>query len=200
MVARGHGLVKGPELAIGKEGHRQTRLERKMQRMQQLWREEDTRLKEREREEKEGSYDEEEDDYEYGDGDDSGGKGKKKKKGGGGKRRRKGGGGDGDGRGEQEGDIWAEIKTKRALQVDEKGSGSLVGGLVGLHDVVQAPPRLVKMKIDTNLGSSGNERYVGLSTGHGGLKRKGELLEARKKVVDGYREIMERKKGQEVVL
>lgn len=83
--------------------------------------------------------------------------------------------------GEEEGDIWAGIKVKRIEVVDGPG------GLVGLHDVVQAPPKLVKGKVKEN---------TGLGKEGGGLKRKGELSEARMGVVEGYRALMrERREG-----
>ncbi len=82
----------------------------------------------------------------------------------------------------EEGDIWAGIKAKRIEVIDGQG------GLVGLHNVVQAPPKLPKGKLKENSGFGKKSA--------GGLKRAGELSEARKGVVEGYRALMrERREG-----
>ena len=99
-------------------------------------------------------------------------KGKKGKRKGGGAQER-----------EEEGDIWAGIKAKQLNITNGQG------GLVGLHDVVQAPPKLpkIKEKNSSDLGNIGKD---------GGLKRAGELNEARRGVVEGYRALMrERREG-----
>ena len=83
---------------------------------------------------------------------------------------------------EEEGDIWAGIKAKQTSVIDTQG------GLVGLHNVVQAPPKLHKGKMKHN--SSFGKKSAG------GMKRVGELREARKGVVEGYRALMrERREG-----
>ena len=84
---------------------------------------------------------------------------------------------------EEEGDIWAGIKAKPISAINPQT------GLVGLHDVVQAPPKLAKTKGKL-------KENTGLAKGGGGLKRIGELSEARKGVVEGYRALMrERREG-----
>ena len=80
----------------------------------------------------------------------------------------------------EEGDIWAGIKAKRIEVVNGPG------GLVGLHDVVQAPPKLAKGTLKDRSG---------LAKGGGGLKRAGELSEARQGVVEGYRALMRERRG-----
>lgn len=85
---------------------------------------------------------------------------------------------------EEEGDVWAGIGGK-ALR-EEGGRG---GGLVGLHDVVSAPPKF--------RGVGGGGKVGGVGKGKGvGLKRQGELGEAKRRVVEGYRALM-RERGRE---
>ena len=149
----------GKDLAKGK----QTKTERKMQKMQKEWREEDKRRKEKREEEEDEAGDE--------DGAEKPviitGKSKKAKK-----RKREGG----------DENPWAHIKAKG---IDTAGSG----GLVGLHDVVLAPPRFSK-------GPKGKENF-GIGKGVGGLKRQEELSEARRSVIEGYRQLMREKRGGE---
>ncbi|KAL2037506.1 hypothetical protein N7G274_009787 [Stereocaulon virgatum] len=164
--AGGKGLEKG----------KQTKTERKMQRMQREWREEDKRRREKREEEALENVDGEDvEDY-------STVTGKTKK----GKKRRNGGGGNGAVDDDKE-DPWAHIKAKRIDTAASAGGG----GLVGLHDVVLAPPKFSRVP-------KGKENFgVGKGLGKGiiGLKRKGELSEARRSVVDGYRELMRGKAG-----
>ena len=143
-----------------------------MQRMQREWREEEKRRKEKmEDEGLEKDVDEEGVDALL-----TSSKTKKKTKKG--KRMRAGD----TQSGEEEGDIWAGIKAKRVEVVNGPG------GLVGLHDVVQAPPKLTKGKM--------KETSVLKKKNGGGLKRIGELNEARQGVVEGYRALMrERREG-----
>lgn len=137
-----------------------------MQKMQREWREEEKRRKEKM--EEEGGLDE--------DGDEEEGMNalltkKKTKKG---KRKRDGA------EDSEEHDIWASIKAKPISSLDPQR------GLVGLHDVVQAPPKLTKgkMKVREDSGSGFGK------IGNGGMKREGELREARRGVVEGYRVLM----------
>ena len=148
---------------------RQTKNEKKMQRMQRAWREEEARRKEKveaENEEREGGVDE---------GDVVQ---KERRKG---KRGRHGG---------KEEDPWRELEAKKREKMEEEGkrkaeeeSGG--GGLVGLHDVVKAPPKFKRVKM---MGDDG------MRVKQGGLKRQVEVSEARKKVVEGYRAMMRQKR------
>ena len=155
---------------------RQTRTERKMQKMYQEWREEDRRLREKAVEELEGKEGDVIDDEELvrGMGVDENvrsGIGRKGNK----KRGRTGGGG----RSSDEDDPWAKIAAKR-----NEAEGN--GGLVGLHDVVQAPPRFTKVP----------RRGEKMKAGSGGLKRQSELSEARQSVVEGYRQMMQDRRAR----
>ncbi|KAK4692761.1 hypothetical protein P7C71_g4509, partial [Lecanoromycetidae sp. Uapishka_2] len=153
----------------GKEGkERQTKTERKMQRMYREWREQDRRRKEKREEEADEKMDEGEEEVL------AMKKGKRKS----GKKKR---GGPGNGqRDDDDEDPWAHIQAK---PIDEVASRA---GLVGLHDVVLAPPKFSKVprgKKDLNIGK-----------GEGGLKRQAELAEARRSVVEGYRQMMSQKR------
>jgi len=142
-------------------GGRQTKTERKMQRMQREWRVEEERRRVK-REEERG--------WEGGNAGAVGMVRRGEKKGG--KRKDE----------EEEGDLWAGIAAK-PLQQEE-------GGLVGLHDVVLAPPKFRKMP---------GERYKVGGGGKGvgvGLKRQAELGEARRSVVEGYRALMRQRGGE----
>ena len=172
------GLSKGSGAA--KEGgrERQTKTERKMQKMLKEWREEDRKRKEKLEEE----GDEDVDQAGLDELVKAAIKGKRK----GGKKKRKGNehGGEMD----DDDDPWAEIAAKRFEENDAKmapGSGS---GLVGLHDVVLAPPKFLKVP-------KGKEN-LSIKYGPGGLKRQQELSEARMTVVEGYRQMMREKRRE----
>ncbi|KAI4248960.1 MAG: hypothetical protein L6R42_009136 [Xanthoria sp. 1 TBL-2021] len=175
---------------VGGLKERQTKTERKMQRMQKEWREMDERRKAKLQEAEEEAEEEE---------DGGGGrvtvnatgsgKGKKKGK----KRRNKGGGGregsdDDGGDDKDDEDPWAVVAANRRREQEEKEKGEGKGGLVGLHDVVLAPPKFTKVptkKVD-----------VADVVRKGGLKRQVELSEARATVIEGYRRMMrERREG-----
>ena len=171
----GLSTKSGGAKEVGRE--RQTRTERKMQKMQREWREEDRRRKEK-LEDEAG-----EDVYE----NDLGAsletatklKSKSSKK----KRKRGGHSGDTD----NDDDPWAHLAAKRLQEDETKTAAGSGPGLVGLHDVVLAPPRFAKGK-----KGKGN---LGLNRGVGGLKRQQELSEARITVVEGYRQMMREKRG-----
>lgn len=147
-----------------------------MQKMQQEWRAEEAR-----RRAKREELREEEEELESQDERAVVGKGKKGRRG---KRD-----------GEQEEDIWAAVGAKRGDNNEremEMGNGR-GKGLVGLHDVVLAPPKFAKAPME--------KFKVRGQVGRGGvmgLKRQGELSEARKWVVEGYRALMRKKSGDGV--
>jgi len=161
------------------EKERKTKTERKMQKMQNEWRAEERRRKEKLEESEDVA------------GLDEGGisdlpkvakKGKRK----GGRRKRIGG--ENGASMDDDDDPWAHIKAKQIQGDDEKATNGSRGGLIGLHDVVLAPPKFPKAnkeKEDFNIGK-----------GTGGLKRQVELTEARKGIIEGYRQMMRDKRGE----
>ncbi|KAI4282297.1 MAG: hypothetical protein L6R38_003031 [Xanthoria sp. 2 TBL-2021] len=182
LVSKGKG--------VGGLKERQTKTERKMQRMQKEWREADLRRKAKIQEAEEEAEEEEEGGGgRVTVGTTGSGKGKKKGK----KRKNKGGGGregsnDDAGDDDDDEDPWAVVAANRQREQEEKEKGEGKGGLVGLHDVVLAPPKFTKVptkKVD-----------VADMVRKGGLKRQVELSEARASVIEGYRRMMrERREG-----
>lgn len=167
--------------AHGAGRERQTKTERKMQKMHKEWREEERRRKERDGE---GSADGTS--YEGGVGESSARVKTKGKARGGGKGKRKGGGGVLD---DDDDDPWAHIAAKRMEDTKATAMTGSGAGLVGLHDVVLAPPRFVKVP------KAKDDR--GVRTRAGGLKRQEELSQARQSVVEGYRQMMREKRREE---
>lgn len=155
----------------GKEGReRQTKMEKKMQRMYKEWREEDKRLKQKREEEADEKIGEEGMEEKL-----AKKKGKRKSS-----KRRSGGGDKREDVDENDEDPWAHIKAKR---IEDIGTGALVG----LHDVVLAPPTFSKVP-------KGKENF-NIGKREGGLKRQVELTEARRSVVEGYRQMMSEKRS-----
>lgn len=137
---------------------RQTKKEKKMQKMYAAWREEDARRKEKLEEQKELEEDAEAEMEGYGD---VFANSKRK--------RRKAG----DAHGED--DPWAELRAKR----EERK---------GLNDVVQAPPSFKAIPKEMFKVRNGAKVQVGnVPTAAGSLKRREELEEARREVIDRYR-------------
>ena len=171
-LSRKSGGVK----EVGRE--RQTKTERKMQKMQKEWKEEDRRRKEKLEEAGNEDID--------GDGWDeslrTAAKGKTKD----GKNNRQGSG-HGDDFSDDD-DPWAHLAAKRLEENGAKTPSGSGAGLVGLHDVVLAPPRFSKVPK--------GKAYLGIKKGVGGLKRQQELSEARMTVVEGYRRMMREKRGK----
>ena len=163
------GLTKKGGGAKDSGRDRQTKIEKKMQKMYKEWREEDKRRKEKLEEELDENMDEEGMEEL---------KATKKGRQKGRKKKKKRAGGE-NGEEVDDEDPWAHIKTKR---LDDGGSN---GGLLGLHDVVLAPPKFSKVP-------KGKENF-NIGKGEGGLKRQAELTEARRSVVEGYRQMMSEK-------
>ncbi|SLM38347.1 hypothetical protein LPUS_08510 [Lasallia pustulata] len=171
LISKGHNLEGVPE--------RKTKTEKRMQRLQAEWREAEARRRER---------DEEARDEAFADGSGEGGRvgdagaagkraGMAKKRG----RKRKGSWGvDGDG---DDDDPWAVVAAKR--NEEAQGGGR---GLVGLHDVVLAPPRFSKPLMERFRVRDGAGVEVGdVPAGAGSLRRREELGVVRRGVVEGYR-------------
>lgn len=174
------GLVnKGKRKGVAGEKQPQSKLEKKMQRMQKEWRAEEVRRKANLEEQRE--EEEEEDGVEF---DDSYGKSKKK-----GKRRKKNLDGGGDIEGEDE-DPWAVVAANRKKEQEEKEKEGRGKGLVGLHDVVLAPPKFDKVpKVKVGVGDVMRK---------GGLKKQVEMSEARKNVIEGYRKMMRARREEQI--
>ncbi|MCJ1461346.1 hypothetical protein MMC28_011728 [Mycoblastus sanguinarius] len=160
----------------GKE--RQTKTERRMQRMQREWREEERRRKEKAEEEEDEELGEEIFDEGVGLAT-----GKKIK----GKKRKRGGGNSGVTGAEADEDPWAHIAVKRSQEIASKTAESSGRGLVGLHDVVLAPPKFSKIPREKN-----TDRLIV----KGGLKKQNELEKARSSVVEVYRQMVREKRGE----
>lgn len=159
------------------EKERKTKTERKMQKMQKDWREEERRRKEKLWEQEDEA------------GIDGGGasdlmwfakKGKRK----GGKRKK--GGAKHSAHMDDDDDPWAHIKAKGTQDGDAKATNASKGGLIGLHDVVLAPPKWSK-------ASKGKEN-LNIGKDVGGMKRQVELTEGRMNIVEGYRQMMRDKR------
>ena len=170
------------KVSAAKQGgrERQTKTERKMQKMQEEWRKEDRRRKEKMEEERDKDVDEEALDEIV----KVASRGKSK----GSKKRRKGG--DHAGVTDNDEDPWGYIAVKRREENEAKTAAGPGAGLVGLHDVVSAPPRFSRVP-KARADSCIKNRI-------GGLKRQHELSEARMSVVEGYRKMMRemREKGE----
>lgn len=180
------------------DGGRQTRMERKMQRMQQEWREGDRRRREHAEEEDDVNAVEDDEKGVSGDIDTSGrighngnAKGKKKK----------------SKRGKHqparsdldEADPWAAVARKRAEPTTNSTSTTRGRSLVGLHDVVLAPPKfscVPRVKIRTGAGGPGTKGGPGVQPFVPGLRRQAELSAARNEVVEGYRRMMRERRGE----
>ena len=148
-------------------------MEKKMHKMQQEWREAKRRREEAMRGFEEGDKDESEDDESVMDSlriDERQGKRSKPSK----KRRRR------TDRSDDE-DPWAELNVRKRASVQ---SASVVGsgrGLVGLHDVVVAPPKLSAPR------AVFSDMTKDIPKAAGSLHRREELSKARAAVVDAIR-------------
>lgn len=169
------GLARKGKVKVDGIKERQTKTEKRLQKMYASWREEEARLKEKEEEQRE-QEEEAEEEREATLGSQglrftaSNKSGKRRKM-----------------IGEQaaskddDDDPWAELKLKRDRPK-------------GLHDVVQAPPNfkaLPKEKFKVRNGAKVN--VADIPAAAGSLKRREELSSARKEVIERYRGMM--KKG-----
>ena len=165
------GLVKkgrGKDLPGIKR--QQTKLERKIQRMQEEWRKNDARRKEKLKEAEEDMEDQAE---KHGLSTRTLSLSKRKRKG-------------NTSYESDDEDPWASIAKARQGQ-DTKG-------LVGLHDVVEAPPvftRIPKERLKAKNVARAN--VLDIPGAAGSLRRREELSYVRKSTVEAYREMMERK-------
>lgn len=91
---------------------------------------------------------------------------------------------------DEDDDPWAAIAAKRIENT--KISAHASGGLVGLHDVVLAPPKLKAPRERIRPHTSG----IGGGKSTLGLRRQEEMGEARRSVVEGYRRMMGERRGK----
>lgn len=192
------GLAKSKRNSITAVGprERQTKMEKRMQRMQAEWREAAAKRKEKLAEEDEEAEAEEDEGW-RGDGDgkiggiSGNGKVGRKIKVKGKSKRRKGLATTDDNEDVDDHDPWAVIAAKRLENRSTTASGSRSGGLVGLHDVVLAPPKLSRVPKEKTVTSALKKGSII------GLKRQEELGQARTSVVETYRRMMDERRGLE---
>lgn len=164
-------LTRKGKVSVEGLKERQTKKERKLHKMYAAWREEDARRKEMLEEQQEEDEEEEAERSNALGGQSisfptSNRKAKRQKK--------------GVGAGEDDEDPWGELKAKR----DQRR---------GLHDVVQAPPTfeaLPKEKFKVRNGAKVDVSDV--PTAAGSLKRREELSDTRREVIERYRGMMGR--------
>lgn len=182
------GLAKKSKRGSGLlTGERQSKLERRMQKMYAEWRKIDAKRKER--------LAEEDDELEM-ENDEVGNERSmlpartktKKVKG----KRRKGLMMIDGNEAPSDDDPWLHIAAKRKENTIASASP---GGLVGLHDVVLAPPKLSKLPKEKMRDKTGQHTAKKAATI--GLKRQEELGEVRRQVVEGYRRMMSERRGEQ---
>ena len=174
-------VSKSGRKVAGVSDHRVTKHERRLKRLQKGWREEEARIRDKEQEERELA--EEEDDElnamwedKTSDLPTASANGKKKK---GKKGKRKLLVGEVDNNSEDE---WEALKKKRE-------------GRKGLHDVVSAPPEFTRTPREIFKIKNGAGAKVGnVPNAVGSLRKREELGEERKTIIDTYREIMAAKR------
>lgn len=85
-------------------------------------------------------------------------------------------------------DPWAAVARNRQAT-------NSTAGLVGLHDVVKAPPQLKAPKAKFRVLDGAKVDVLDVPSKAGSLRRREELGEARRSVVEGYRAMMRERKG-----
>jgi vacuolar-type H+-ATPase subunit I/STV1 len=177
------GIAKSGKKVAGVSDHRVTKHERHLKRLQKGWREEEARIRDKEQEAKElAEEDQDELDAMWEDKTADlpsthtvNGKTKKTKK-----QKRKLLVGEVDNGSEDE---WEALKRKK-------------GERKGLHDVVSAPPTFKKVPREIFKVKNGAGAKVGnVPNSAGSLRKREELAEERKTIIDKYRELMAAKKA-----
>jgi hypothetical protein len=177
------GVSKSGRKVAGVSDHRVTKHERKLKRLQKGWREEEARIRDKEQEERELA--EEEEDEQKAMWEDktadlaatttTNGKKRKAKKG-----KRKLLAGEVDNHSEDE---WEALKKTRETRK-------------GLHDVVSAPPEFTRTPREIFKVKNGAGAKVGnVPNAAGSLRKREELGEERKTIIDTYREMMAAKRN-----
>ncbi|KAI9716350.1 MAG: hypothetical protein M1812_005415 [Candelaria pacifica] len=160
----------------GKDTGRKTKTEKRMQKMYAQWREEEKRRKEKLEEALEEAEEEDNDDGRATLAEKSIAKSKKGK-------RAKVIGEEGD-----DEDPWAELNAARG------------GPPSSLHDIVQAPPQFSKVPRDKfKVKHGARVEVANVPNAAGSLRRREELGEARKNILEGYRDIMDTRRRSAVV-
>jgi hypothetical protein len=177
------GVSRGSKKVAGISDHRVTKHERKLKRLQKGWREEEARIRDKEQEERELA-EEDEDEHkamwedktaDLPEAATNGKTAKKKAK----KGKRKLLVGEVDNNSEDE---WEALKKKR-------------GTRKGLHDVVSAPPEFTRTPREIFKVKNGAGAKVGnVPNAVGSLRKREELGEERKTIIDTYREMMAAKR------
>jgi hypothetical protein len=179
------GLSRSGKKIDGVSDHRVTKHERRLKRLQKGWREEEARIRDKEAEERELAEEDEDEQksmWEDKTVDDSGptmvnGKKKKNKK-----NKRKLLAGEVDNNSEDEWDALQKSRTQRK----------------GLHDVVSAPPEFKKIPREIFKVKNGAGAKVGnVPNAAGSLRKREELGEERKTIIETYRELMAAKKVEQ---
>ena len=172
------GVSKSGKKVTGVSDHRVTKHERKLKRLQKGWREEEARIREKEMEERELA---EEDQDEFNamwedKTSDLAPTQKKKKK----KTKKRLVAGEIDNNSDDE---WEALERKREVRK-------------GLHDVVSAPPTFDKIPREIFKVKNGAGAKVGnVPNAAGSLRKREELGEERKTIIETYRELMAAKRG-----
>ena len=163
------GLIqKGKAVEGIKE--RRTKKEKQMHKLYATWREEEAKIQEQKEEAREKQEElEEENAAKYGEEVNTAFKG--------GKRARAIGESN-----DKEGDIWAELKLKR-------------GQKAKLNDVVQAPPELIKVREKFKPIRGAKVDVANVPVASGSLKKREELGDARREVIERYRAMMREQRG-----
>ena len=192
------GVSKTGKKVAGGDGHRVTKHERHLKRLQKGWREEEARIRDREAEAAELA--EEENDELAAMWEDktadlpstkSGGKKGSTKKG---KRKLVVGEVDDD-----IGDEWEALRRKRELQELEEKDGRK-GAIKGLNDVVMEPPSFKKLPREIFKVKNGARVNVdNVPSAAGSLRKREELGAERQGIIETYRKMMAAKRdGQSV--
>jgi len=179
------GISKSGKKVAGVSDHRVTKHERHLKRLQQGWREEEARIRDKEAEAAElAEEDQEEHNALWEDATEShvptasNGKKKKSKKG-----KRKTVVGEVDHGSEDE---WEALRRKK-------------GERKGLHDVASAPPTFTKVPREIFKVKNGAGAKVGnVPNSAGSLRKREELGEERKTIIETYRELVAKKKERQV--
>ncbi|KAK3213594.1 hypothetical protein GRF29_28g398925 [Pseudopithomyces chartarum] len=183
------GVAKTGKKTPGLGDHRVTKHERHLKRLQEGWRKEEARIREKEQEAAELA-EEENNELEamWEDKTEELAEGKKGKKGRKGRKRLVVGEVD-DGA-----DEWEALRRKREAKEREEKEGRK-GGIKGLHDVVQEPPTFTKVPREIFKVKNGARVNVdNVPSAAGSLRKREELGAERQGIIETYRKLMAAKR------